>query len=86
MRICSRMRANPACMKYHAADDTLLRIAVFYGLRCIDNRMYKTVRAPSPTLKMGTEVVETLTHADALQRGYALHSISHLACVYHALQ
>jgi hypothetical protein len=39
-----------------------------------------------PDSKMGTEVVGTLTHADAPQRGNAQHSTPHPAYVYHALQ
>jgi hypothetical protein len=38
---------------------------------------------------MGTEVVSTLTHADAPQQGNAPHSVRSAprpACVYHALQ
>jgi hypothetical protein len=36
--------------------------------------------------KMGTEVVGTLTHADAPQRGNDPHSAPRPACVSHALQ
>jgi hypothetical protein len=39
MLISSRTRDWPACVKFHAADDTQFRVPVFYGLRdSIDNR------------------------------------------------
>jgi hypothetical protein len=44
-----------------------------------------TIRCVRPA-KMGTEVVGTLTHADAPHRGNVPHSAPRPACVYHALQ
>jgi hypothetical protein len=80
MRISSRTQDWPACVKFHAADDTLIRGLVFYGLRVsIDNRSYNA--GTSLDSKMGTEVVGTLTHADAPPR-----MTPRPACVYHALQ
>jgi hypothetical protein len=39
MRIYSRTRDWPACVKFHAADDTQFGVLVYYGLRdSIDNR------------------------------------------------
>jgi hypothetical protein len=51
--ICSRTRYWPACVKLHAADDKQFRVSVFYGLRdSVDNRLYNTVSAPRPSLKL----------------------------------
>jgi hypothetical protein len=82
MRLCLRTRDRPACVKFHAVVDTQFRVSVFYAYRDTVLLILVQYGASAPRdSKMGTEVVGTLTHADAAQRG----NTPHPAYVYHAL-
>jgi hypothetical protein len=73
----------------HAWNFTLWMIRSFelqFSMGCVTVlTIVSPIRCVRPA-KMGTELVGTLMHANALQRGNAPHSASHPAYVYHALQ
>jgi hypothetical protein len=64
-----------------------MKRSLSFGFLLLRDSIDNKVRAPLLTdYKMGTELVGTLTHADAPQRGNASHSAPYPVCVYHALQ
>jgi hypothetical protein len=57
-----------------------------FSTGCVTVLTIVSAKRVPPDSKMGTEIVGTLTHADAPQQGNAPHSAPHPACVYYALQ
>jgi hypothetical protein len=81
MRIRYRTQIWPACVKFHVADHTQFKFLFSAGCVTVYTIISTIGSCAQSDSKMGTEVVGTLTHADAPQRGNA----SHPAYVFHAL-
>jgi hypothetical protein len=84
-RICTRMRD---CL---TSNFTLRMIRSFkfqFSTGCVTvlTIVSQFGAYTQPDSKMGTEVLGTLTHADAPHQGNAPHSAPHPQCVYNALQ
>jgi hypothetical protein len=83
MKISSRTRDWPACVKYDAADHTQLKFLFSAGY-VTELTIVSIIRCVRSDTKMGPEVVGT--HAGAPHRVIAPHSVLCPACVCHALQ